>query len=129
MNNISKKSFFLSVMVIISVYTALSWIISALYAFDRTQNTALIVSGILGTVNIVISFIILTVSYDKDIKGFMVNYFGGMGIRLLFLLLTIFLILKFMQIDIFVFILSLFVLYFVFQTLEIYYIHSYQKRK
>jgi len=129
MNNISKKSFFLSVMVIISVYTALSWILSALYTFDRTQNTALIVSGILGTVNIVISFIILTVSYDKDIKGFMVNYFGGMGIRLLFLLLTIFLILKFMRIDIFVFILSLFVLYFVFQTLEIYYIHSYQKRK
>ena len=129
MNNISKKGFFLSVMVIISVYTALSWILSALYTFDRTQNTALIVSGILGTVNIVISFIILTVSYDKDIKGFMVNYFGGMGIRLLFLLLTIFLILKFMRIDIFVFILSLFVLYFVFQTLEIYYIHSYQKRK
>ena len=129
MNSISKKNFFLSVSVIVIAYSALSWLFSALYAFDTTQNTALIVSGILGTVNIVISFIILTVSYDKDIKGFMVNYFGGMGIRLLFLLLTIFLILKFMRIDIFVFILSLFVLYFIFQTLEIYYIHSYQKRK
>ncbi len=129
MNSISKKNFFLSVSVIVIAYSALSWLFSALYAFDTTQNTALIVSGILGTVNIVISFIILTVSYDKDIKGFMVNYFGGMGIRLLFLLLTIFLILKFMRIDIFVFILSLFVLYFVFQILEIYYIHSYQKRK
>ena len=129
MNSISKKNFFLSVSVIVIAYSALSWLFSALYVFDTTQNTALIVSGILGTVNIVISFIILTVSYDKDIKGFMVNYFGGMGIRLLFLLLTIFLILKFMRIDIFVFILSLFVLYFVFQILEIYYIHSYQKRK
>ena len=129
MNSISKKNFFLSVSVIVIAYSALSWLFSALYAFDTTQNTALIVSGILGTVNIVISFIILTVSYDKDIKGFMVNYFGGMGIRLLFLLLTIFLILKFMRIDIFVFILSLFVLFFVFQILEIYYIHSYQKRK
>lgn len=129
MNSISKKNFFLSVSVIVIAYSALSWLFSALYAFDTTQNTALIVSGILGTVNIVISFIILTVSYDKDIKGFMVNYFGGMGIRLLFLLLTIFLILKFMRIDIFVFILSLFVLYFIFQILEIYYIHSYQKRK
>jgi hypothetical protein len=128
-NSISKKNFFLSVSVIVIAYSALSWLFSALYAFDTTQNTALIVSGILGTVNIVISFIILTVSYDKDIKGFMVNYFGGMGIRLLFLLLTIFLILKFMRIDIFVFILSLFVLYFIFQILEIYYIHSYQKRK
>ncbi len=129
MINISKKNFFISISVIVALYAAFGWLFSVLFGFNSMQNTALIVSGILGTINIVVSFIILIYSYDKDIKGFMVNYFGGMGIRLLFLLLIIFLVLKFMQIDIFVFILSLFVLYFVFQTLEIYYIHSYQKRK
>jgi hypothetical protein len=45
------------------------------------------------------------------------------------MLFVIFLVLKFIIIDIFVFILSLFVLYFIFQALEIYFIHSYQKRK
>ena len=129
MNRLQKRNIFLSISVIIFFYIISGWLLSVLNGFDTMQNTALIVSGILCTVNIVLSFIILIAAYDKDIKGFMVQYFGGMAIRLLFLLLSIFLILKFSRIDIFVFILSLFVLYFIFQMLEIYFIHSYQKRK
>jgi len=126
-NDFGKKRFFLSVTVIMALYAGIVWLVSGAYAFSATQNKALLIAGILSAVNIVISFMILTSSYNKDIKSFMVFYFGGMGIRLLFLLLIIFIVLKFMQIDIFVFILSLFVLYFIFQTLEIYYVHSYKK--
>jgi hypothetical protein len=124
-----KKKIFLSVALIAAIYIALSSVLSYLYQFNSAQNRALVMAGILGTINVVISFIILFVSFDRGIKEFMIRYFGGMAIRVLFLLIIIFLLLKFMIIDIFVFILSLFVLYFVFQALEIYFVHGYQKRK
>ena len=124
-----QKDFFLSVFLVIILYGGISWLLTDRYNFGEEQVLSIILSGVLGTINIILSFIILILAYDEDINGFMKKYFGGMGLRLLFLLLSIFLIIKLMEIDIFVFILSLFVLYFIFQSIEIYFIHSYQKRK
>lgn len=124
-----QRDFFLSVFIVVVLYVGISWVISDLYSFGEEQILAIILSGVLSVINIIISFVIFILSYDEDINGFMKKYFGGMGLRLLFLLLSIFLVLKLMRIDIFVFILSLFVLYFIFQSIEIYFIHNYQKRK
>ncbi|MBD3226225.1 MAG: hypothetical protein GF313_15970 [Caldithrix sp.] len=46
-------------------------------------------------------------------------FLGGMGIRFLLVIATIFIVLKFTAIDTFVFIFALFVLYFLFQIWEV----------
>ena len=124
-----KRKMNLSIVYVTAIYIALSFFLANFFSFSKIQNLSLFIAGILGVINIVASIVLLTFSYEKEFKEFMIIYFGGMGIRLLFFLLIIFFIIKFIRIDIFVFILSFFVLYFIFQAIEIYFIHSYQRRK
>lgn len=63
--------------------------------------------------------------FDRSIKGsnklFLINVLGGMGLRILFLLICILLIIKLLNIDKYLFIFTFFIIYFILLVFEIVY--------
>ena len=66
---------------------------------------------------------------NKDFNAFVRVFIGGIVIRMTVMLAVIFIIFKFMHIDNFVFIFSLFILYFIFQIWELTIINKHLKQE
>ncbi len=113
------KKFFMGTAAILLLYVLVSWAVSTLAEFSKEQNTALIISGIIATLNIVVAFLIIYVSKDKKQSEFARIFLGGMVVRLLAMLAVIFMVFKYSDADRFVFIGSLFILYFLYQIWEV----------
>ncbi len=71
--------------------------------------------------------------FDRSIHGtnklFLVNVLGGMGIRIIFLLISILLIIKLLNIDKYLFIFTFFIIYFFLLVAEIFYYNTKLKLK
>lgn len=113
------KKFFIGVAVILTVYSVIAWGIVEVAGFGSDKIKGLYFSGILATINVVAAFVILKLSMPKDQKTFAKIFLSGMVVRLLGLLIAIFLIFKYSGADHFVFIGSLFILYFMYQIWEV----------
>ncbi len=113
------KKFFIGVAVILAVYATVAWGIVTVADFGPGKIKGLYFSGILATINVVVAFVILKLSMPKDQKTFAKIFLSGMVVRLLGLLIAIFLIFKYSDADHFVFIGSLFILYFMYQIWEV----------
>ena len=113
------KKFFIGTAAILLFYTLSAWGISVVAGFVKEQNSALFISGIIATLNIVVAFLIIYFSKDKKQSEFAKLFLGGMVIRLLAMLATIFVVFKYSDADHFVFIGSLFILYFLYQIWEV----------
>lgn len=81
--------------------------------------TASIYSGLLNLANAFTAIAIFNVAVKKNNKGFLIFNFGGMTVRLLLLLISIFIFFKLTDIDKYGFIILFFVFYFVFLIYEI----------
>lgn len=118
------KKFLIGISAILSVYIFFSWLTSELAGFDSYQIQSLIFAGALATLNILTAYIIVKLSIHRGQKEFSKIFLSGMVIRILFLLIIIFLVLKYTQANDFVFIGSLFILYFVYQVWEVLFLNS-----
>jgi len=113
------KKFLIGIVAILVLYIVLSWAIAVIGGFGPEKIQALCYSGILATLNIVIAFGVLKFSINQTQKTFAKFFLSGMVLRLLGLLICIFLIFNFSRADHFVFIGSLFILYFMYQIWEV----------
>jgi len=113
------KKFFIGTGVILLFYMLVAWAVSVVAGFGEQQNLALSLSGIIATVNIVVAFLIIYFSKDRKQSEFAKIFLGGMVVRLLAMLAFIFMVFKYSDADHFVFIGSLFILYFLYQIWEV----------
>ena len=119
-----QKKFFLGLGAILIIYAGASYVIALIASFSRDQIFSLYVSGIIATVNVVIAFLVVKFSMNKGQDIFTKIFLSGMVIRLLGLLAVIFLILQYSRVDRFVFIGSLFILFFIYQVWEVLILNS-----
>ncbi len=118
------KKFLYGIAAILIAYILFSWLVSALADFDLYQNQSLLFAGLLATINILAAYVIVKLSVHRGQKDFSRIFLTGMVLRVLFLLMLIFLVLKFTRVNDFVFIGSLFILYFVYQVWEVLFLNS-----
>ncbi len=113
------KKFFIGVAAILIIYIVAAWSIVQLAGFQAEKIKGLYFSGILATINVVMAYVVLKLAMPKDQKTFAKIFLSGMVLRLLGLLILIFMIFKYSDADHFVFIGSLFILYFMYQIWEV----------
>lgn len=113
------KLFFLGVAGILIVYIASAWGISVAAELNADQILGLKISGVLATMNVVFAYLIIYFSQTKDQSAFAKIFLSGMVVRLFAMLALIFAIFNFSRADHFVFISSLFILYFIYQIWEV----------
>lgn len=124
-----QKQFYLGIAVSMVLYIAGSAGFSHIFAFGYEENSGLILAGILALLNVVAAFLIILKTINKDFNAFVRVFIGGIVIRMGVMLAVIFIIFKFMAIDNFVFIFSLFILYFIFQIWELTIINKHLKQE
>ncbi len=122
------RKFFSGVLVILIIYILAAWGMIQIAALNSDQIQGIIYSGIIGTVNIVLAYLIIRIAIYKDQKTFSKIFLGGLVARLLLLFVFIYLILNFSSTDRFVFIGSLFILYFIYQIWEVLILNNNVKR-
>ena len=81
-------------------------------------------AGLLNIINFTAATFAFNWTLKKNNKKFLIFNLGGMGVRLFFLLLGVFILLKFLKIDFYAFILIFFVFYFIFLIVEVYNFHK-----
>ena len=113
------KKFFTGIAVIFMIYAGVSWGIVQIAAFGAEKIQGLVISGILATANVISAYLILQLSMPKGQKAFAKIFLSGMVARLLGMLAVIFIVFKYSDTDHFVFIGSLFILYFMYQIWEV----------
>jgi len=91
----------------------------ALAVFAELDAQGLFAAGLLATINIIAAYGIIAYAFRHEQKKFAKIFLSGLVIRLFILLSVIFLILKFTTVNHFVFISSLFILYFIYQIWEV----------
>ena len=118
------KKFLAGIGAILGIYILFAWFTAELAGFNALQANSLIFGGGLATINILLAYLIVKLSIHKGQKEFSRIFLSGMIVRVLILLGVIFLILKYARVNDFVFIGSLFILYFVYQVWEVLFLNS-----
>lgn len=118
------KKFLTGIGVILGIYVLFAWFAAELAGFDSLQINSLIYAGALATINILLAYLIIKLSIHKGQKEFSRIFLSGMVVRVLILLGIIFLILTYAKVKDFVFIGSLFILYFIYQVWEVLFLNS-----
>lgn len=75
----------------------------------------------LNLLNSIVAFSMFEKSIKKSNQTFLISNLGGMGIRMIFLLIVLFLSIKFLKIHMVSFILVFFIFYFSLLAMEVYY--------
>ena len=100
---------------------ALVTILSFFGVFEKTIITAALLSGGITLVNSFAAQILFDKSYQQSNQKFLIYNLGGMGVRLIFLLVVVFIVIKFLKIDEYEFIFLFFIFYFTSLFLEVNY--------
>lgn len=96
------------------------------YSYASGIQTLSIVCGyFISLANVLIGFGINERAFNKKVKSFMVIVFGGMAVRMVFVLLVLVLLLTFSDLDTISLVSSVFFFYFLFIAIEI---HSLYKK-
>lgn len=99
-------------------------ILLILYFLDIINNIILystVYAAGLNLLNSIIAFSMFEKSIKKSNQAFLISNLGGMGIRMIFLLIVLFLSIKFLKIHMLSFILVFFIFYFSLLAMEVYY--------
>lgn len=94
--------------------------------FTVNQINSFVFGYIVSLINAVIGYKLNTMAFSKPTKSFMVLVFGGMGIRLLVVLLLLLILIQFTTLDSISLVGSVFFFYTLFISIEIYYLHKKQ---
>ncbi|HGY56850.1 MAG TPA: hypothetical protein ENK44_14175 [Caldithrix abyssi] len=116
------------VLIVLLIYVFSAWLIGDQYLNDPKDHNALIYAGILATANIVAIFLIIRFTFHKDAKSFNKSFFLGYGIRFGILLIFIFILLSWEQVNNFTFLTALFILYFIYQIWEVVFLNKHFKQ-
>ena len=97
------------------------------YAYANKIQTYSIIAGyIIGVINALAGFKLNEIAFKKPVKMFMVIVFGGMGIRMMFIAISIVILLYIAKFDEVTLVASVFFFYILFIALEINYLHKKQ---
>lgn len=94
--------------------------------FTATQINSFVFGYIISLINAVIGYKLNTMAFSRPTKSFMVLVFGGMGIRLMVVLLLLLILIQFTSLDSFSLVGSVFFFYTLFISIEIYFLHKKQ---
>lgn len=115
---------------IIYLYLSVFIIIAILY-FTKTIASKFLFSAILaGIINLINAFAavkLFQLSYKKGGSSFLIYNLGGLGIRLISLLIIFLLIIKLLNIDEYAFIFIFFLFYFISLILEVFFYIKYKE--
>ena len=112
---------------IIFLYVVTYTILFVLFYFDVITVNFLISSIYAGLINLINSYTairLFELSIKKEGSSFIFYNIGGLGIRLIIILIIFVLVIKFLNIDKYGFILTFFILYFVLLFLEVIFYHK-----
>ncbi|MEJ2542455.1 MAG: hypothetical protein P8Y99_00135 [Calditrichaceae bacterium] len=119
------KLFFFGVIIILTIYIITAVFLVSIFDFDESIIESLIISPIITTANISLAFwIIMRVSNRKG-DDFNKVFLGSMGARFIGLAVIIFIVIKLLNIHKIGFLVSLFLLYFIFQFWEVIVVNKY----
>lgn len=94
--------------------------------FDTVQINSFIYGYFISLINALIGYKLNTMAFNRSTKSFMVLVFGGMGIRMLIVMLLLVLLIQFTSLDSLSLVGSVFFFYTLFITIEIYFLHKKQ---
>lgn len=124
------NSFIRNTLIIYSVSFVFIFLLKYFDVVSSVFYLSAIYAGAINLVNTIIAALLFNYSYKSDHSSFMIFNFGGLGIRIIFLLISFILVIKFLNIDKYGFIFIFFIFYFISLTLEvIFYSHSSNKNK
>jgi hypothetical protein len=113
-----------TVLIVCLPFYAVAIILYFLSIISELILFSVIYAGLLNIINFAAATFAFNWTLKKDNKNFLIFNLGGMGVRLFFLLLGVFILLKFLKIDFYAFILVFFVFYFIFLIVEVYNFHK-----
>ncbi len=117
----------------IAIFYLLSFIVILVLNYFEIINElrffSIIYAGILSLINVLAAVLLFRYSYKSRHSSFMIFNFGGLGVRVVFLLIAIVLVIKLLNIDKYAFILVFFLFYFISLSLEVvYYLQTTAKK-
>jgi len=115
--NTAFKQFIIATLVVYSLLI----ILFLLNVFNIAFLIASAVSGLINIVNFIASIWAFNRGFKKSNKEFLIYTLGGMGIRLFFVLLLVFISIQFLNIDKYGFIFTLVLMYFISLIIEVNY--------
>lgn len=122
----SKYSFgrFVKLLLIVSLITFILAAYPVYVYASRVQIYSFALGFLLSLFNALIGYSMSVKAFGRSVKSFMVMVFGGMGIRLLIVIIFLVLILQFTSMDALSLTGSVFFFYTLFISLEIYFLHK-----
>lgn len=94
--------------------------------FSTVQINSIIAGYFISLINAFLGFKLNTMAFSRSTKSFMVLVFGGMGIRLIVVMLLLVLLIFFTSLDSLSLVGSVFFFYTLFISIEIYFLHKKQ---
>ena len=124
------NSFIRNTLIIYSVSFVFIFLLKYFDVVSSIFYLSAIYAGVINLVNTFIAALLFKLSYKSDHSSFMIFNFGGLGVRIIFLLISFILVIKFLNIDKYGFIFIFFIFYFISLALEvIFYSHSSKQNK
>jgi len=120
-----KKSLPFSALIVV-IYISAAYIIIHNFDYGQAEIKAFIYAGMLAILNMVLALIFIDKNLTKNQNEFMKSFMKSIIIRLVTVLAIFFTILLVMSLNHFVFSIGFFILYFLFQMIEIYILHTNQ---
>ena len=114
-----RKSLPFSFIVIIT-YISVAYIIVGSYQFGDAEIQAFILAGVLAILNMILAMVFIDKNLAKHQDEFMKSFMQSTIVRLVIVLAIFFTIILLMSLNHFVFSIGFFILYFLFQIVEIY---------
>lgn len=113
----------------VAIASIISFVLAVypIYAYASELQVYSIVCGYaIGFINALAGYKLNNFAFNKPVKMFMVIIFGGMGLRMIFIAITILILLYFAKLDEVSLVASVFFFYIIFVALEINYLHRKQ---
>jgi len=118
-----KKSLLLSAVVVI-IYASSAFILIRNYNYKEPEIQAFVFAGILALLNFVMAVILIDKNLAKKQNEFIKAFMQSTILRLVIILAIFFTIILMMPLNHFVFSIGFFILYFLFQMIEIFVLHT-----
>ena len=126
MENSSKQPGFFKFIVLSSLIVIILGSYPVWKYFTVNQINSFIFGYIVSLMNAIIGYKLNTMAFGKPTKTFMMLVFGGMGIRLILVMLFLVILIQFTTLDSLSLVGSVFFFYTLFISIEIYFLHKQQ---
>ena len=114
------KKITLFAIAILVVYSAVAFLYISYKDLGKQEILAFVFAGLLASINIIIALTLIEKNLQKSEENFVKSFMLSTLIRLFFLILIFLLIMTILSLNHFVFSVAFFILYFLFQMVEIY---------